>query len=388
MTHPLLPRTLEILRDLIAFPTVSSDSNLDMITYLAEQMGALGARVVITRDDTGAKANLFVTLGPDEPGGVMLSGHTDVVPVTDQDWSTDPFTLVEADGRLYGRGACDMKGFIAAAVALAESLNPAHLRRPLHLAFTHDEETGCLGARNLVAELRNNGILPDIAIIGEPTEMRVIEGHKGCCEYSTHFTGLEGHGSAPDLGVNAAEYAVRYVMRLMQLREELKSRAPASSRFDPAWTTINIGRIAGGVAYNVIAGKAEVDWEMRPVQGADADFVKTEIDKYCREDLLPAMRAVHPDAGITLTTIGEIIGLEPMPENAARDLVAELTGANTAGLVAFGTEAGLFQELGSDVVVCGPGSILQAHKPDEFVSTDQLVACLVMLEKLGSRITT
>ncbi len=388
MTHPLLDRTLEILRDLIAFPTVSSDSNLDMITYLAEQMGALGARVVITRDDTGAKANLFVTLGPDEPGGVMLSGHTDVVPVTDQDWSTDPFTLVEADGRLYGRGACDMKGFIAAAVALAESLNPAHLRRPLHLAFTHDEETGCLGARNLVAELRNNGILPDIAIIGEPTEMRVIEGHKGCCEYSTHFTGLEGHGSAPDLGVNAAEYAVRYVMRLMQLREELKSRAPASSRFDPAWTTINIGRIAGGVAYNVIAGKAEVDWEMRPVQGADADFVKTEIDKYCREDLLPAMRAVHPEAGITLTTIGEIIGLEPMPENAARDLVAELTGANTAGLVAFGTEAGLFQELGSDVVVCGPGSILQAHKPDEFVSTDQLVACLVMLEKLGSRITT
>ena len=343
---------------------------------------------MITRDDTGAKANLFVTLGPDEPGGVMLSGHTDVVPVTDQDWSTDPFTLVEADGRLYGRGACDMKGFIAAAVALAESLNPAHLRRPLHLAFTHDEETGCLGARNLVAELRNNGILPDIAIIGEPTEMRVIEGHKGCCEYSTHFTGLEGHGSAPDLGVNAAEYAVRYVMRLMQLREELKSRAPASSRFDPAWTTINIGRIAGGVAYNVIAGKAEVDWEMRPVQGADADFVKTEIDKYCREDLLPAMRAVHPEAGITLTTIGEIIGLEPMPENAARDLVAELTGANTAGLVAFGTEAGLFQELGSDVVVCGPGSILQAHKPDEFVSTDQLVACLVMLEKLGSRITT
>ena len=388
MTHPLLPRTLDILRDLVAFPTVSTDSNLDMITYLAEQMGALGARVLITRDESGAKANLFVTLGPDAAGGVLLSGHTDVVPVTDQDWSTDPFTLIEADGRLYGRGTCDMKGFVAAAVALTESLNPAHLTRPLHLAFTYDEETGCLGARNLVTELRHQGIVPDIAIIGEPTEMRVIEGHKGCFEYSTHFTGLEGHGSAPELGVNAAEYAVRYVMRLMQLRDELKSRAPASSRFDPAWTTINIGRVAGGVAHNVIAGKAEVDWEMRPVQGPDADFVKTEIDRYCRDDLLPAMRAVHPDAGITLTTISEIAGLQPMLQNAARDLVTELTGANSADLVAFGTEAGLFQELGSDAVVCGPGSILQAHKPDEYVSVDQLAACLAMLEKLGARITT
>jgi acetylornithine deacetylase len=294
--------------------------------------------------------------------------------------------LSEADGLLYGRGTCDMKGFIAAAVALAESVDPAALRRPLHFAFTHDEETGCLGAGHLVKDLGARGIVPDIAIIGEATEMKIIEGHKGCYEYTTRFTGLEGHGSAPDLGVNAAEYAVRYVSRLMALCEGLVARTPANSRFDPPHTTINIGRISGGVAHNVIVGKAEVDWEMRPVQVSDADFVKSEIGRYCEEELLPAMRRVHPAAAISTTAIGEVAGLEPMEHNAARDLVAELTGINSAETVPFGTEAGLFQALGSHVVVCGPGSIRQAHKPDEFLARDQLALCCDMLEKLGDRL--
>ncbi len=387
MSAALTDRSIEILRDLIAFPTISTDSNLAMIDYLAGRLGALGARVIITRDETGQKANVFATLGPDVKGGVLLSGHSDVVPVADQDWTTDPFALAEADGLLYGRGTCDMKGFIAAAMALAESVDPAALKRPLHFAFTHDEETGCLGAGHLVKDLEARGIVPDIAIIGEPTEMKIIEGHKGCYEYTTRFTGLEGHGSAPDLGVNAAEYAVRYVSRLMALREGLVARTPKGSRFEPPYTTINIGRISGGVAHNVIVGKAEVDWEMRPVQVSDADFVKAEIGRYCEEELLPAMRRVHPAASISTIAIGEVAGLEPMEHNAARELVAELTGANGAETAPFGTEAGLFQALGSHVVVCGPGSIRQAHKPDEYLSREQLTLCCDMLVKLGERLS-
>jgi len=382
----MLARSVDILGDLIAFPTVSTDNNLAMIAYLQDRLSAAGARCMVLGDETGTKANLVARLGPEAPGGIMLSGHTDVVPVADQDWATDPFAMVERDGLLFGRGSCDMKGFIAATVALAEGLRGAELSRPLLLAFTHDEETGCLGARRLVRALEGEGIVPEIAIIGEPTEMRIIEGHKGCFEYTTRFTGLEGHGSAPDAGVNAAEYAARYVGRLLELREALKPRAPATSRFDPPWTTINVGRIAGGVAQNVIAGKAEVDWEMRPVQTADAEFVKTALAEYVRDRLLPAMQAVYPAATIEMETLGEVAGLEPMDENAARDLVAELTGANGTDLVAFGTEAGLFQALGAQVVVCGPGSIAQAHKPDEFVSREQMGQCCAMLERLARRL--
>jgi acetylornithine deacetylase len=387
-SSPTLDWTVEILGDLIAFPTVSTDSNLAMIDYIADALRPLGARILLTRDATGAKANIFASLGPDAPGGFLLSGHTDVVPVEDQDWTVDPFSLSEADGSLFGRGTCDMKGFIAATIALAKRLDPARLTRPLHLAFTHDEETGCLGAQHLVRDLAERGIVPDIAIIGEPTEMKIIEGHKGCYEYSTRFTGLEGHGSAPDLGVNAAEYAVRYVSRLMELRRDLVDRTVKGSRFDPPYTTINIGRIAGGVAHNVIVGKAEVDWEMRPVRVSDADFVKDAMRRYCDTHLLPQMRRVHPASSITTTAIGEVAGLEPMEVNAAREFVAELTGANSAETVAFGTEAGLFQALGSSVVVCGPGSIRQAHKPDEYLARDQLDLCCGMLEKLGERLVS
>jgi acetylornithine deacetylase len=269
-----LDDTKALLGELVAFPTVSSDSNLAMIAHLAGRLESSGARVDIHLDPSGQKANLFATIGPDTDGGIVLSGHTDVVPVTDQEWTTDPFEMVERDGRLYGRGTCDMKGFIAAAVIMAPRLTEAVRDRPLHFAFTHDEEIGCIGARALAETLREKGLRPSVAIIGEPTSMRIVEGHKGCYEYSTHFTGLEGHGSAPGRGVNAVEYAVRYVARLLELKEALKARAPARSRFDPPWTTINTGALTGGHAHNVIPGKARVDWEMRPVQAGDADFVK------------------------------------------------------------------------------------------------------------------
>ncbi|GAB4387560.1 acetylornithine deacetylase [Albidovulum sp.] len=378
-----LDATRAILADLIGFPTVSSDSNLAMIAYLAERLKAAGARVDVHLDETGQKANLFATLGPEGPGGIVLSGHTDVVPVADQDWRTDPFVMAEQDGRLYGRGACDMKGFIAAVLALLPEFAAARLTRPLHFAFTHDEEVGCLGARALVEILRAEGVRPAAAIIGEPTSMRIIEGHKGCYEYSTHFHGLEGHGSAPERGVNAVEFAVRYVARLLELREALKARAPVASPFDPPWTTINTGALVGGVAHNVIPGKARIDWEMRPVRTEDADFVKAALARHCEEVLLPEMRRVSPEAAIVTEVIGEVVGLLPAERNEARRLVMELTGANGAGTVPFGTEAGLFQSLGMSVVVCGPGSIEQAHKPDEFVALDQLAECLTMLERLA-----
>jgi acetylornithine deacetylase len=382
----VIDRTTRILSDLIAFPTVSADSNLEMIAYLAARLEDCGARVDVLHDDSGKKANLFATLGPDADGGIVLSGHSDVVPVTDQNWDSDPFQMDERDGKLFGRGACDMKGFIAATVAMAPVFATRVRDRPLHFAFTYDEETGCIGAGHLAQSLTERQIRPSLAIIGEPTSMRIIEGHKGCYEYSTHFQGLEGHGSAPDLGVNAVEYAVRYVSRLLDLRDTLRTMAPEGSRFAPPWTTLNIGALHGGSVHNVIAPKAQVDWEMRPVQAGDADLVKAALQSYCDDVLLPAMQRVYPDARIETEVIGEVEGLIPTDPNEALRIVSELTGANSADVVPFGTEAGIFQSLGMDVVVCGPGSIEQAHKANEFLTSDQLAQCLTMLDRLGNRL--
>jgi acetylornithine deacetylase len=385
MTH--LDRTIAILDHLIGYPTVSSDSNLALIDDLAARMEDAGARVEVFHDRSGNKANLYATMGPQAPGGILLAGHTDVVPITDQIWNSNPFALTDGgDGRLFGRGTCDMKGFIAAAVAMAPSLAQRATRRPVHFAFTYDEEVGCLGATALAEVLAGREDRPSLAIIGEPTSMRVIEGHKGCCEYSTHFTGREGHGSLPHLGVNAVEYAVRYITRLMALAEELKSRAPVGCAFNPPFSTINVGALHGGVAHNVIPGTATVDWDMRPVQGSDFDHIKAVMAGYARDELLPRMRAVWPEADIVTETVGETIGLDVMPQNAARDLVMALTGENGADVVSFGTEAGIFQSLGIASVVCGPGSIEQAHKPDEYIEISQLAACIDMLDGLGARL--
>lgn len=381
-----LDETKALLADLIGFPTVSADSNLALIAHLAGRLEDAGARTEVHLDRSGQKANLFATIGPEGDGGILLSGHTDVVPVTDQDWTHDPFEMVERDGRLYGRGSCDMKGFIAAAVAMAPVFAGRAPHRPVHFAFTYDEEVGCLGGQDLARMLAERGLRPAAAIIGEPTSMRIVEGHKGCCEYTTHFTGLEGHGSAPGRGVNAVEYAARYVGRLLDLADLLKARAPADSRFDPPWTTISTGVFAGGAARNVIPGKARVEWEMRPVQPGDAELVKADLARYCAEVLLPAMRSVSPEADIVLETVGEVAGLIPAEPNEARALVAALTGQAGAECVPFGTEAGLFQALGTSAVVCGPGSIAQAHKPDEFVSLDQLAQCLAMLDRLAAKL--
>ena len=387
MAHRLLGETLEILADLIGFASISSESNLELIAYINHRLDQIRARTYLTLNEAGNKANLFATLGPPEAdGGIVLSGHTDVVPVEGQDWSSDPFTATLRNRRVYGRGACDMKGFIAATLAFAPHLQEIGLKRPIHLAFTYDEEVGCLGAQVMLKELRATGRKPALCIIGEPTMMKIIEGNKGCCEYTTHFTGLEGHGSMPDKGVNAIEYAVQYVTKLLEVGEVLKTRAPEGSRFDPPWSTIQIGRMAGGIARNIIAGSCAVEWELRPINGTDFAFTKEEITGFVENVLLPRMRAVYPDAAVITETIGEVAGLEPMSRSEAVELVRALTGNDEpAECVSFSTEAGLFQEMGVDTVVCGPGSIEQAHKPDEFVELDQLSACLEMIEGLEGR---
>ncbi|WP_244867529.1 acetylornithine deacetylase [Vannielia litorea] len=382
----MLDETITLLGELVACPTVSSDSNLACIAALAERLEDAGARVEVMSDESGDKANLYATIGLDVEGGILLSGHSDVVPTEGQDWTADPFTLTPRDGRLYGRGTCDMKGFIAACVAMAPQLAAQVKSRPLHFAFTYDEEVGCLGAKSLAEQLKTREVLPSVAIIGEPTSMRVVEGHKGCCEYTTRFRGRSGHGSDPGAGVNAVEYAARYIARLMELREALKARTPPESRFEPPWTTINTGALVGGFAHNVIPAEAEVQWEMRPVADVDASFVRGELESYINEILLPEMQAVAPEAAITTETIGDTPGLLPMTEGEAAALACALTGSNGGALVPFNTEAGVFQQLGIDVVICGPGSVEQAHKPDEFLEVSQLSQCLAMLERLGTRL--
>ena len=375
-----------LLGDLIAFPSISSDSNLDIIAYLANRLEAAGAAVSTFPDDTGRKANLFATLGPKIDGGVVLSGHTDVVPVEGQDWSTDPFVMTEKEGRLYGRGTCDMKGFIAAAVAMAPSFAALSLRRPLHFAFTYDEEIGCFGAQALLASLKAADIHPSVAIIGEPTEMRLIDGHKGCYEYTTTFKGLEGHSSMPDGGVSAIDYAVKFITQLLQVRDDIKSRPSASDRFEPPYTTVHVGRIDGGTARNVIAKHCSVDWEIRPVQRRDADEAKAAMASFVETQLKPEMKAIDDTADIITEIICEVDGLEPVAPSEALDMVTDLTGANRTHVVSFGTEAGLFQGAGMSSIICGPGSIAQAHKADEYLSIDQLKACLAMLEKLKTKL--
>lgn len=381
-----LDRTIEILEKLIYFPTISSDSNQACVDWIVKYLEPLGARCQVSSATPG-KANIFATIGPDVDGGLILSGHLDVVPVVGQDWSSDPFKLREEAGFLYGRGTCDMKGFIAVCLALAPEFAAAQLTRPVHFAFTYDEETGCLGAPVLLDELVKTGLRPSVAIIGEPTSMQIIEGHKGCCEYTVEFTGVEGHSSLPDLGLNALEYATRYVTELMRLRQELPSRAPKGSQFEPPHTTLQVCMLEAGIAHNVIPNKALVGWEMRPVQTSDLDYVRGKIRAFTSDVLLPEMKSKYDAADIEEIFISEVVGLEPDSDSEAVAIVRALTGRNETDVVSFGTEAGLFQKAGVSAVICGPGSIEQAHKPDEYVSREQLSTCLQMLSRMVEKLS-
>ena len=377
----MFDNSVRILKDLIAFKTVSGQDNSSLIDYCDEILKKLGATSFRTYDNEKKRVNLFATLkakNSKTKKPIILSGHTDVVPVS-KGWSTDPFTAMVKGDKLYGRGACDMKGFIACALAYAPIYSKSNLDRDIHFSFTFDEETACQGAPILIEELKKRDIKDGICIIGEPTNMKIIDAHKGCYEYTTYFKGLAGHSSAPHKGVSAVEYASKYVNKLIELREKLKSRAPKDSIFDPPYSTLSIGGVFGGIAHNVIADKCHVNWETRPVVKEDGVFLNQEIDKYANEVLLPEMKKVFSNASIEKDIIGEIVGFDRVNKSEACELISSLTGDNSRQVVSFGTEAGLFQEIGISTVVCGPGSIDQAHKIDEFIVLDELKKCLNLL---------
>ena len=300
-------------------------------------------------------------------------------------WSTDPFKATIKDDKLYGRGSCDMKGFIACTLAFAPIYAKTDLNRDIHFCFTFDEETACIGAPILIEELKKRNIQDCICIIGEPTKMKIIDAHKGCYEYTTYFEGLAGHSSAPHKGVSAVEFAAKYANKLIELREELKKRAPKDSIFDPPFSTLQVGGIFGGIAHNVIADKCHINWETRPVIKEDGVFLNAEIDKYANEILLTEMRKVFSKSNIKKEIIGEVTGFDRVKKSEACELVSSLTGDNSREVVSFGTEAGLFQEIGISTVVCGPGSIEQAHKVDEFIELNELKKCLSFLNGIKSK---
>jgi len=378
----LFDNSVKILTDLIGFKTISGEDNTSLIDYCDDILKKLGATSFRTYDDEKKRVNLFATLKAKSSNNkkpIILSGHTDVVPVS-KGWSSDPFTATVKGDKLYGRGSCDMKGFIACALAYAPIFSKSNLDRDIHFSFTFDEETACQGAPILIEELKKRDIKDGICIIGEPTNMKIIDAHKGCYEYTTYFKGLAGHSSAPHKGVSAVEYASRYVNKLIELREKLKERAPKDSIFDPPHSTLSIGGVFGGIAHNVIADKCHVNWETRPVVKEDGIFLNQEIDKYADEILLPDMKRIFPNASIEKDIIGEIVGFDREDKSDACELISSLTGDNSRQVVSFGTEAGLFQEIGISTVVCGPGSIEQAHKIDEFIILDELKKCLDLLD--------
>jgi len=359
------------------------------MNYCNEILKKLGETSSKTFHKEKKRVNLFATLKAKKPNGkkpIILSGHTDVVPVS-KGWSTDPFKATIKENKLFGRGSCDMKGFIACTLAYAPIYSKTNLDRDIHFSFTFDEETACQGAPILIEELKKKGIKDGICIIGEPTNMKIIDAHKGCYEYTTYFEGLAGHSSAPHKGVSAVEYAARYVNKLIELRQKLIDRAPKDSIFDPPYSTLQIGGVFGGIAHNVIADKCHVNWETRPVVKEDGVFLNSELDKYANEVLLPEMRKIYPNSLIKKKIIGEIIGFDRDTKSDACELVSSLTGDNSREVVSFGTEAGLFQEIGISTVVCGPGSIEQAHKIDEYIVLDELKKCLDLLEGIKKEST-
>ena len=364
----------ELLARLVAFRSVSRDSNLDIIDFCREHLARHGVESRIVPSPEGDKANLFATIGPNVPGGVVLSGHTDVVPVEGQAWSTDPFTLVERDGRLYGRGACDMKGFDAIVLAGVPAMLSAPLKRPIHIALSYDEEIACRGAPHLVRAMAETIAAPAAVIVGEPTRLAVVTGHKASVQLQAFVTGRAVHSSRIDQGVSAVMTAARLIAWHEDVMEENRRRADPADLFEPPYTTLHCGMVAGGNAANVVASTAWFYSDIRAIPAESAwDYVE-RLRAYARDVVEPKMRAIAPETGIRIETISEIPGLKPEPDGEAEELARRLTGDNGTHVVAYGTEAGLFQNAGWSTVVCGPGDIAQAHQPDEFIEVSELAA--------------
>jgi acetylornithine deacetylase len=371
-----------LLESLIGFATVSRASNLDMIEFIRHYLEELGVESELFYNAERTKANLFATIGPRERGGIVLSGHTDVVPVEGQAWTVEPFRLTERDGRLYGRGTADMKGFIASVLAAVPRFLERELKLPVHLAFSYDEEVGCLGVRPMLAELERRPHRPVLCLIGEPTELEPVLGHKGKLAMRCHVKGAPCHSAYAPYGVNAIQYAARLIGHLEAIGERLAQPEHHDERFDPPFSTVQTGVIKGGRALNIVPAECEFDFEVRALPGFDARRVADELQTYAEAELLPKMRAVKSNADIRFQSLCAYPGLATSPHSEAARLLALLSGSNEFGTVAFGTEGGLFEHAGIPAVVCGPGSMDQGHKPDEFVTVEQLSDCDAMLARL------
>lgn len=372
----------DLLAQLVRFDTTSRESNLALIDCVRTYLQDHGVACELVYNEHKSKANLLATIGPADVPGIVLSGHTDVVPVDGQRWSVAPFELTEKDGKLYGRGTADMKGYIACVLALVPALVRAPLRMPVYIALSYDEEVGCLGVRSLIECFDAQPVKPLLCVIGEPTELKPVLGHKGKLALRCDVHGAACHSAYAPSGVNAIEYAARLIAELVRLGEALKAPPYLDERFDPPFSTVQTGLINGGKALNIVPQNCTFDFEVRALPAQDPWQVAQQLRAYAEQALLPAMRAVSGQCAISISELSSYPGLATSLESQAAEWVAQFCGSKDFGTVAFGTEGGLFDRAGIPTVVCGPGSMAQGHKPDEFISVEQLEACDRMLERV------
>jgi len=373
---------IDMIAKLVGFATVSRESNLELIEYVRSYLAQLGveSRLVPNADET--KANLFATIGPAVQGGVVLSGHTDVVPVDGQPWDSDPFTLTERNGRLYGRGSADMKSFYAVALALVPEMLERELVRPIHLALSYDEEIGCLGAPAMIERIAAELPPPRAVVVGEPTDMRIVTAHKSITGLETVVIGHEAHSSQTHRGVSAVMTAARLITFLEDMAKENAAGPASRTPFEPPYSSIHVGTVHGGTATNIISRECRFGWDIRCIPEDDPQSFVDRFDRYCRDEILPDMRAVATGSSIVTKMRCSVPALSPEPDGEAEALVRLLTGYNSSDAVAYGAEAGQFQRAGFSTVLCGPGSIDQAHQPNEYIEKSQVHACVDFMRRM------
>jgi len=380
-------QTLDLIEKLISFDTTSRHSNLELISFIEDYLSEHGIESTRVLNEDGAKANLYATLGDPGKSGIMLSGHTDVVPVDGQNWDTDPFTLTKKGDKLYGRGTSDMKSFVALALAYVPKFLERGLDTPIHLAFSYDEEVGCIGVRRMIDMINTLPVKPRMAIVGEPTSMGVIVGHKGKRSYQAHVRGFEAHSSLAPEGVNAIEYAAEMIAHLKSMARRIQENGPHDALYDVSHTTVHTGVINGGTALNIVPKDCHFDFEFRYVGDDDPDDIEAEIREFAAQNLEPHMRKINRDTGIDITCVNDMPGLNLNADEEVVTFVKALAGKNDHAKVAFGTEAGLFHtRAGVPTVVCGPGSIEQAHKPNEFIELSQLDEAVIFMDRLMDKV--
>jgi len=380
------PQSIELIKKLVAFDTTSRNSNLALIDFVRDHLESSGIETILIPDETGKKANLYGTIGPDDKPGIALSGHTDVVPIDGQDWSSDPWDLIERDGRIYGRGACDMKGFLGCVLAAVPQFRRTRLKTPIHLLFSFDEEVGCLGVRRALKVLQDLPVRPKGCIIGEPTMMQVAIAHKGKKSMRAHVHGKECHSSLAPKGVNAVEYAAEAVAYLRRMGRRFAAEGPFDPDYDVPHTTVHTGVIHGGTALNIVPKDCQFVFEFRHLPVQDPEALYAEFKRFVETELQPEMKKIAPETGFGFEQISAFPGLDTAEDAEITTLAKGLALANGTTKIAFGTEGGLIQEAAIPTVVCGPGSIEQAHKPDEYCDLGQIVQCEAFLERLREKL--